>query len=78
MKQNYFLRIGSDSLEQAIKCHSLRDAKDHFAEVARELDRYGQEIDASVHISDKRSTISEYPDYVLSLGPRGGIRVERT
>jgi hypothetical protein len=78
MKYAYYLRIGSDSIEEATKCLSLRAATVCYAHVARELACYGQSIDATVHKSDKRSTIEEYPDYILSLGPRGGVRVERT
>ena len=72
-----YLRIGDDSFEAAAEHSSLRDAKAEYREVAEELDRYGQRIDASVHIAESRDECAEYPDYVLSLGPRGGIRCER-
>jgi hypothetical protein len=77
MKHWYYLLLESDSIEEAIKCPSVRSAKTKYSEIARELDRYGQSIDATVHISASRSAIEEYPDYILSIGPRGGVRVER-
>lgn len=76
-KDRYWLRVGDDSLDDAEPHHTLRDARLAFAEVAHELDRYGQRIDASIHIGKDAEYLVEYPDYVLSLGPRGGIRQER-
>lgn len=49
-----------------------------FTYTARELARYGQSIEASIHIADNRDELDEYPDYVLSLGSRGGLVKERT
>jgi hypothetical protein len=74
----YYLRIGTDDLNEAERHTTLRDAVAAFREVANELGRYDQRIDASVHIAAKRSECDEYPDYVLSVGPRGGVRCERT
>lgn len=54
------------------------DAVADFECVARYLDRFEQRITASIHIAHKRDEIVEYPDFVLSLGPRGGVRVETT
>ena len=73
-----YLRIGDDDLDQARAYRTRAAAIDAFAEVARELDRFGQEIEASIHLAPCRDQINEYPDFVLSLGPRGGVRVERT
>jgi len=73
----YYLRMGNDYLNEAERHATLRDAVAAFREVANELGRYGQRIEASVHIADKRSECAEYPDYVLSVGPRGGVRYER-
>ena len=73
----YYLCIGGDSLEESERCDTLRDAILTYREVANELGSYGQRIDATVHKAPKRSEIDEYPDYVLSVGPRGGIRCER-
>jgi hypothetical protein len=74
---NYYLRMGNDYLTGAERHTTLRDAVTAFREVAHELWGYGQRIDASVHIAAKRSECDEYPDYVLSVGPRGGVRCER-
>jgi len=73
-----YLRIGSDSLEQATAHRTMADAVAEFEEAARELDRYGQAIEASIHFAPNRAAIAEYPDRVLSLGPRGGVKIERT
>lgn len=73
----YYLCIGSDDLEKSERCSTVREAILIYREVADELGRYGQRIDASLHKAFKRSEIDEYPDYVLSVGPRGGIRCER-
>lgn len=74
----YYLRVGGDTLEQAERHRTKGDAVAAYAEAALELDRYGQKIEASIHISDRLADIDEYPDFVLSLGPRGGVRCERT
>ena len=76
MKNLYFLRIGTDTLDDARAYHTKRGAVAAFGRVARELDQYGQEIDATVHMAPRPSDVVEYPDFVLTLGPRGGVRVE--
>lgn len=73
----YYLCVGSDTIEDSSRHQRLRDAVDAFRDVAEELGHYEQRIAASVHIAPKRSECDEYPDYVLSVGPRGGIRCER-
>ena len=77
-----YLRIGDDCLDQAQLCDSIKDARAEFEAVARELDGYGQRIEASIHryCRDLPGPVraAEYPDYVLSLGPRGGFKMERT
>ena len=73
----YYLRIGSDYLDQAVGFTSRAAALGEFHATARELDRYGQRVEASLHIADSRSDLQEYPDFVLRLGPRGGLRCER-
>lgn len=74
MRDRYWLRVGSDYLDEAEPHPTLASAKAAFADTARELDRYGQRIEASVHIAPTRAELAEYPDFVLELGPRGGIR----
>lgn len=75
MSARYFLRLGSDDLDQARRYRTRADAVAAFGAVARELARYGQGLDASVHLAASRAELDEYPDLVLSLGPRGGVRV---
>ena len=75
-KQYWFLRIGDDCLNDAL-CYQTKSAAVHkYQRVAQELDRYGQVIGASLHRASRRETLDEYPDFVLSLGARGGVRVE--
>ncbi|WP_186043157.1 MULTISPECIES: hypothetical protein [Burkholderia] len=73
----YFLRMGADYLEDAVKYTSKAGAIDAFRETSDELDRYGQTISASLHIADTLDEVVEYPDFVLERGPKGGVRVER-
>lgn len=76
-----YLRIGSDYLEDAKMFDTIKDARDHFEGVSRELARFGQEVEASIHFYDRAIEDAphchEYPEYVLHLGPRGGVRMER-
>lgn len=76
MNQAYFLRIGNDTLDDAERHATKASAVASFRRCAEGLDRYGQAIDASLHIAESRNAVAESPDFVLSLGPRGGIRVE--
>ena len=69
--------MANDYLEDAEKCSSIAGAVRAFEHAARELAGYGQEIEASIHIAKIRGEVVEYPDYVLSLGPRGGVRKQR-
>ncbi|MBJ9659066.1 hypothetical protein [Burkholderia gladioli] len=73
----YFLRMGDDYLEDAVKHGTKADAIAAFRETSDELDRYGQSITASIHIADTMEEVVEYPDFVLERGPRGGVKVER-
>ena len=77
MSARYFLRMGSDDLDQARRYRTRADAVAAYGYAARELAEYGQDLDASIHLAPTRAELVEYPDLVLSLGPRGGIRVER-
>lgn len=60
-----------------VRYESKADAIESFARTARELDRFGQHIEASLHYPTQDHKVHDYPDYVLSLGPRGGIRCEK-
>lgn len=76
MKTTYLV-FSTDTLDQAQRHSSKASAIEAFRDCALELDGYGQHIEASLHYAEKRSEIAEYPDFVLSLGPRGGVKVER-
>ena len=74
----WFLRIGNDYLEDA-KCYRTKqDAVRAYREVATELYRYGQTLQASLHIAQNKDEVVEYPDYVLSLSHSGRVVLERT
>ncbi|WP_186197615.1 hypothetical protein [Burkholderia gladioli] len=73
----YFLRMGADYLEDAVKHGTKAGAIAAFRETSDELDRYGQSITASIHIAETMDEVVEYPDFVLERGPRGGVKVER-
>lgn len=56
---------------------SLKEAKAQFLHDAEELARYGQVYEATAHLATSVEQIQEYPDYTLSLGPRGGLKCEK-
>lgn len=78
MKDKYYLHLAGDTLDEAEMHRSKRDAVASFEDTARELDRYGQPIEGTIHKATSRQEIAEYPDFALSLGPRGGVRCVRT
>lgn len=74
----YFLRVGSDCLQDSDGPYRTRRAAiARFRSIARDLARFGQSVEASIHVAGSRDALEEYPEYVCSGGPRGGIRVER-
>lgn len=77
VKDYWFLRLGSDYLEEALVYQTKGAAIRKYQRVAQELERYGQSLEASLHRAPNRAALNEYPELVLSLGPRGGARVER-
>ena len=68
-----YLRYQDQSMDEAKGYQSKGAAINAFEKTARELARYGQAMAATLHIGGKEE-LSEYPDFVLSLGPRGGLR----
>lgn len=72
-----YLRFAEEYLEDSKRFESKKAAIDYFAYTARELARYDQKIAATLHVGKSLDEIAEYPDFVLSLGPRGGIVCER-
>ena len=76
-----YLCFSNDPLDRAELCHSIKDARAVFEETVRELDGYGQRIEATLHRYCREIPgpvhAAEYPDYVLALGPRGGVQMGR-
>ena len=67
----YFLFLQGDT--DFLMFKTKQRALEYFRSVALELDGYGQKIEATLH---KGPNPVEYPDFVLSLGPRRGLKVE--
>ena len=77
--QRCYLLFCGDMPEKAEPHRSIKDARDAYLKVARELDRYGQRIEASLHFVDTLDgNFAEYPDRVLSLSERGALVEGRT
>jgi hypothetical protein len=77
MREFYFLRLAMDYLEDAKKYQTKSGAVGAFRRAAKELYVYDQRLEGAIHIAPDRESLAEYPDWVLSVGPKGGIRVER-
>ena len=71
-----YLRYQADYLADAEACRSIAEAKAKFHQTAQQLDRYGQKIEATIHIAPALSEAAEYPDYLLSLSPKGKLVCE--
>lgn len=70
-----FLRVGNDYLEDSVKCPSITYAMAEFKAINDEITSYGnQAIEASIHVGDSIGDIQEYPDFILTYGPRGGVK----
>lgn len=67
-----------DAQEDARFYRSIADARAAYEKAARELARYGQAHSASLHfVACEADEWAEYPDRLLELGPRGGLRMVR-
>lgn len=77
MKDRFYLRIGNDTLEEAQGFLSRTAAVRAFKTAALQLLDFGQSIEASIHRAKDRDHLDEYPDWVLSIGPRGGVVIDR-
>ncbi len=75
MKNLYFLRIGDDALEAARAYQTKAGAIAAYGRVARELWCYWQGFVATIDLAQRPADVAEYPDFILSLGPRGGVNV---
>ena len=45
-----------------------------YAKTARELAKYGQTVEATLHYARNENELAEYPDYILCLSDSGAIR----
>ena len=78
----YFLTLGvplDGGLDSAPWYYTKRDAISAFADYALEGMRTGlaEAPTGAIHEAPSRDELDEYPDWVLSIGPRGGVRVDR-
>lgn len=75
MKNLYFLRIDNDYLEDAKAFKTKQGAIACYTETAQELYRYGQSCSATIHLAPSKDEVDEYPDFILTIGPRGGVQI---
>lgn len=79
MRQPCFLVYAGDTHDKAEFYPHVTAASYAFAKTARSLDSFGQTITATLHFVASRDEVwREYPDRVLSLGPKGALRVGKT
>jgi len=72
-----FMRLGGAYLSDSLEFDAKHLALAEFRRAAKQLHRYGQTLQASLHIAPDRDSLVEYPDYTVTLGPRGGVQVQR-
>lgn len=72
----YFLAYPRDYASDFEEYPTKKAALAAFRKTGRELARVGQYSEAVLYKADTRSEVRDYPDFVLSYGPRG-VRVER-
>ena len=78
----YYLTLGAPldgGLDSAPWYYTKQDAISAFADYAREGMRTGldETPTGAIHAAPSRDTLTDYPDWILSIGPRGGVRVDR-
>ena len=72
------LRFASDRLDEAEPYASKTSAVAAYRRVVDECINYGSTPpEASLHYANSNEELREYPDFVLSMGPRGGVKIER-
>ena len=71
----YFLAYPRDYVCDFEEYPTKKAALAAFRKTGRELARVGHYSEAVLYKADTRSEVREYPDFVLSYGPRG-MRVE--
>lgn len=72
----FYLRIDNEDLEDIASFPNKAGAVAEFEKIARGLLPYGQIVEGTIYVADYLDDFP-YPDFVLGLGPRGGVRVER-
>ena len=73
-----YLRFGNQYLEESERYASITKAVKDYRRYAQESMRHGCTLDAAtLHIAANHEELHEYPDWMLSVGPRGGLRKER-
>ena len=72
-----YLRLGADTLVVAQPYQNKAAAIEAYTKTARDLARFGQCIEASLHYAKNTGELNEYPDFVLSIGSHNGIHCER-
>ena len=68
------------AMEDVEEFYSFKTAKEVFWSREEQYDPYYpcvEESSASIYFHDPRETCDPYPDRQLSIGPRGGVKVER-
>lgn len=73
-RPRYWLRMGDDYLDRAAPYGAKREALAVFQDAAQDVARFGQKLEGSIHLAPSREELAEYPDFVLTLGPRGGLQ----
>lgn len=78
MRLWFDLYLACDAAKRdAVRCRTLREAAARFRELAMVYDAWEcAPPQGLIHLSCEGEIVAE-PDYVLSVGPRGGIRCER-
>lgn len=71
--QHCYLRVGGEALEVAVAHPSITRAVASYQRTMESLHALGQDVTASIHVAPTRAAVAEYPDYILSRGPRGGV-----
>jgi hypothetical protein len=71
------LRYPTDAPDAGKIYATVGGATRAFEATMRSLERFGQSVEASLHIADHDGEFHDYPDYVLTRGPRGGVRKEK-
>ena len=73
----FWLRLGSDYLSEATPHETFGAAEAAYRSAAAQLWRYGQRLEATVHLGERLDDLDEYPDYVLTYDGVG-VLVEKS